>query len=214
MNDQPPSTSNPVGEFFSRLAGIHLLFWDLSFQLFDVIAIFVVIVASIGASELMASFSASNTGKFAILQFLIAVPSYVFCLVWRPFRPRYVETSNNLVCLVLSISFLAALFAFIVKFLFVFEPLRRTVGWAIARFNEDLKAFAWDTNYPISLILFLLAYGVVLINTRIVNPGGLSATLKSWNMVALIFSFALALLACLNVTWPILESFDMASALD
>src|SRR5665213_1371569 len=97
----------PVGEFFQRLLGVHLLFWMLSFSYFDALPLFAAILTIVGMNDVLENHSINGVGQATVLQFVVYVLAFIFCYVWRGFRLDMMRIANNMICLSLAISSLA-----------------------------------------------------------------------------------------------------------
>ena len=93
----------PIADFFQRLTSVHLLFWTLTFQKFDAIALFVSILTVIGVNDFIEIKTVSGASLSAVLQFILYVLAFAFCYSWRPFRSTMSGIATNLVCLALAI---------------------------------------------------------------------------------------------------------------
>ncbi|HET9617737.1 MAG TPA: hypothetical protein VFP74_11260 [Pseudolabrys sp.] len=146
---------NPVAAFFAKLVGAHLLFWRLSFKFFDAVPLFVAVLAMLGLTELSRTQEIKGAGQYMLVQFIISVFCYAFCYVWPKFRQQYQAVSMNMICLCLSVAFLAGLFALCSHFILSVDALRDTFGIALGKFiYGDLASLPFDVERTYMFILF------------------------------------------------------------
>jgi hypothetical protein len=196
---------NYVQDLFTKLVTIHLLFWKLSFQYFDALTIFVPTLVAVGVGDLFANGTLSETGQFTAFQFVVAVCCYAFCYAWIPFRRRFADIANNMICLSLSIAVLAGIFALAITLALKIEVLNRTVGLAVRGFMMDLEIFPWSSRISFCLILFAIAYALIAINTFAVEGwASIRNAIFSRDVVPLVVSFLISVGAALTSTSPII----------
>lgn len=202
---------NAITDFFKRLQGIHLLFWELSFGFFDAIPLFTTILAIVGANDILQTKSINGVSRAVLLQFILYILSYVFCYAWRAFRNDLVRNANNMICLSLTISFLSCLLVIVMQLFLSVSPLKETIGLMILRFSDDLRDLvSWDSKYSFAIIFFAISYLLIFINTLYVRGGGdIWNSTKSENIVPLVVSFAISLIASLIVMWPVFLTMNI-----
>jgi hypothetical protein len=200
-----------VGEFFKRLLSVHLFFWALSFGFFDALPLFVSILAALGLNDFLQTSSIHGVSRAAALQFVLYLFAFLFCYLWFEFRKDIVRIANNMICLSLTISFLACLFVILMQIFLTVSPLSETLGVAIIRFTNDLRAsLPWDSKYSFAAFFFSFSYLIIMINTVfVVGLGQAWDGIKSAKAVALAFSFVLSLVASVIVMWPVFQTMDI-----
>jgi hypothetical protein len=198
---------NPLVDFFGKLTGVHLLFWKLTFKYYDAIPIFLAILAIVGLNDLATTQSLKETGNYIVLQFIIFVLCFSFCYVWPDFRQNRQDISINMICLCLSVAFLAAVFALVIKLILAIQSLQSTVGDGIRRFISDLQIFPVDVEISLIIVLFLIAYAFMLVNTYYVEGAkSISEAVASRLLVPLMVTLVIALIATIIVVNPIVVS--------
>jgi hypothetical protein len=201
---------NSVQEFFTKLVTIHLLFWRLSFQYFHALAIFIPILIAVGADDLFTNGTLNKTGESTGFQFILAVCCYAFCYAWIPFRQRFADIANNMICLSLSIAILASIFALAIKLALKIDVLNKTIGIVFREILRDLIVFPWSSRLSFCLILFAMAYTLTAINTFAVE-GRISVreALLSKDVIPLLVSFMISAGAALTFTSPIIATIPL-----
>jgi hypothetical protein len=191
-----------IGQFFKRLLSVHLLFWALAFRSFDVLPLFGAIIVAIGWADIQASVKA----LYIILQFILYVGAFVFCYIWSGFRNNLIGIANNMICLSLCIAVLGAIFAFLIRFMISVSPLAETIGAVIFWLIDALRyLFPWDSRYSLAFLLFLISYSLILRNTiYIFGAHQLRSVVMSSEIVPLVISMLMSLIACFLVLWPLL----------
>jgi hypothetical protein len=91
------------------------------------------------------------------------------------------------------------------------SPLKETIGLMILRFSDDLRDLvSWDSKYSFAIIFFAISYLLIFINTLYVRGGGdIWNSTKSENIVPLVVSFAISLIASLIVMWPVFLTMNI-----
>jgi hypothetical protein len=202
---------NPVVDFFTRLLGVHLLFWLLSFKRFDALALLATIGVVLGADDFLSNKSVAGASISIALQFVLYVSSFVLCAFWPPFRQNFVDVASNMICLALSIAVCAGLLAFVLKFMILVPPLDDTLGRFIVQLIRDFRHLSsWDSGFLLSALLFAVAYALIVANTLAAVGGQrLLQAFSSAEIVPLIVSFGMSFLATLVVVWPIYRTFGI-----
>lgn len=199
---------NVVADFFKRLLGVHLFFWETNFVRFDALVLFGGICTALGMTEYLTQNKIDGVSLSMILQFLAYIFAFLFCYIWKPFRNELADIAGNMVCVSLCISVLAGLLAFALKFAIIVPPLDQTVGLLIVRsINYIRNSFSWNSHLILSGILFLLAYFCIFLNT--VHIFGRSAlSIFVHNFIPVAVSAVISLVACSLVLWPILIALE------
>jgi hypothetical protein len=200
-----------IGELFKRLLNVHLLFWTLSFGFFDALPLFVTILTAIGLNDVLQTSSVNGVSRAVVLQFVLYILAFVFCYLWPDFRRDIVRIANNMICLSLTVSFLACLFVIVMQIFLTVSPLAETLGREIRHFANDLRTtLPWDSRYSFAGIFFVVSYIVIFINTLlVVGKQEFWDAIKSPKLGALAFSFVLSLLASFIVMWPVFKTMRL-----